>query len=447
VTAREVNFDGLVGPTHNYAGLSYGNVASRTHAHNLSSPREAALQGLEKMKRLADLGLTQAVLPPHERPDVHTLRSLGFQGSDQQVIVRAAREAPQVYQACCSASAMWTANAATVSPSADTADGRVSITPANLADRFHRSLEPATTARVLRAIFRDEKHFAHHEPLLAARHFADEGAANHTRLCTDYGAHGLELFVFGRYAFDDSQPTPSLFPARQTFEASEAIARRHGLDRERVVFAQQNPRAIDAGVFHNDVIAVGDRNVLFCHEQAFLHRARVLEELESRFNGSLMVLEVSDEQVSLEQAVSSYLFNGQLLSLPNARTLMIVPDECAQDEAVSSYLQGLVDGNSPVDEVLYLGLRESMRNGGGPACLRLRVVLTPEESACTNPHVFFQDDLHVKLHAWVERHYRDRLAPEDLADPRLLTESRTALDELTNILGLGSVYPFQLQVT
>ncbi len=41
------------------------------------------------------------------------------------------------------------------------------------------------------------------------------------------------------------------------------------------------------------------------------------------------------------------------------------------------------------------------------------------------------------------RRYRDRLAESDLADPKLIGESRTALDELTRILQLGNVYPFQ----
>ncbi|WP_417895004.1 N-succinylarginine dihydrolase, partial [Bacillus inaquosorum] len=92
-----------------------------------------------------------------------------------------------------------------------------------------------------------------------------------TRLCRAYGEAGVELFVYGRSAFDVSQPAPKRYPARQTLEASQAIARLHGLGDESAVFIQQNPDVIDQGVFHNDVIAVGNQNVLFFHQQAFLH--------------------------------------------------------------------------------------------------------------------------------------------------------------------------------
>ena len=74
----ETNFDGLVGPTHSYAGLSYGNVASARNQGAAGNPRKAALQGLAKMEAVAALGLVQGVLPPHERPHVPTLRALGF---------------------------------------------------------------------------------------------------------------------------------------------------------------------------------------------------------------------------------------------------------------------------------------------------------------------------------------------------------------------------------
>src|SRR4051812_47984080 len=129
---REYNFDGLIGPTHNYAGLSPGNLASQHHGGQPSQPREAALQGLEKMRFVSELGVGQAVLPPQPRPSLRTLRSLGFTGSDEEVITRAARDAEHLLRLTSSASAMWTANAATVAPSADTADGRVHLTPANL---------------------------------------------------------------------------------------------------------------------------------------------------------------------------------------------------------------------------------------------------------------------------------------------------------------------------
>ncbi|MDQ2695977.1 MAG: N-succinylarginine dihydrolase [Pseudomonadota bacterium] len=442
MTAYEVNFDGLVGPIHNYSGLSLGNVASMGHAGRVASPRTAALEGLAKMKRLADLGLRQAVLPPQERPAVSVLRRLGFAGGDARVIEKAARKAPAVFRACCSASAMWAANAATVSPSADAADRRVHFTPANLAATFHRAIEAAATARALKAIFADEDHFAHHPPLPPGMHFADEGAANHIRLCAGHGAPGVEVFVYGRRAFDQG-PRPARFPARQTCEASAAVARLHGLDPARTLFVQQNPEAIDAGVFHNDVIAVGNGPLLLCHERAFADRQGVLAELQDKFAGALQVLEIADDEVTVEEAVSSYLFNSQLVTLPDASMALIAPAECAEMPRVRDCIQRLVGGDNPIAQVLYANLRQSMRNGGGPACLRLRVVLTEAELAKANHAVFLDDDLYARLCDWVERHYRDRLAIDDLADPALLAECRTALDELSAMLRLGSVFAFQ----
>jgi len=443
---KEVNFDGLVGPTHNYAGLSFGNVASYSNANAKSSPRQAALQGLQKMKSLADLGMPQGVLAPQERPDVYTLRKLGFTGNDAQVLEKAASQAPEVHLACCSASSMWTANAATVSPSADTTDGRVHFTPANLTNKFHRSLEPVVTGRILSATFNNSKYFAHHEHLPDNEHFGDEGAANHTRFCHDYGAAGVEMFVYGRYAFDGSKPAPTKYPARQTFEACQAIARLHGLQDESVVYVQQNPDVIDQGVFHNDVIAVGNQNVLFYHEQAFFDTKNKLAELESKFANEfkpMHFIEVPTERVSVLDAVKTYLFNTQIITLPNGDMAIVAPTECQENAAVSGYLADVVNMNTPIKQVHYFDVKQSMRNGGGPACLRLRVALTESELQAVNPNTMMNDALYEKLTSWVNKHYRDELSVSDLSDPSLLNESRSALDELTQILKLGSVYPFQ----
>src|SRR5262245_13496570 len=269
-TAHEINFDGLVGPTHNYAGLSYGNIASMKNKSAVSSPKQAALQGLEKMRLLAGLGVKQAILPPHERPHVATLRTLGFRGSDADVLKAAQKQDTVLLAAVCSSSNMWTANAATVSPSADTADGKVHFTPANLISQFHRSLEPPTTARLLGAIFPESAScFVHHPPLPCASHLSDEGAANHTRLARRHGEAGVEIFVYGRRAFDGADAGPRKFPARQTSEACAAIARNHQLDPGRVIFLRQSPAAIDAGAFHNDVVSVGNENVLLYHQAAY----------------------------------------------------------------------------------------------------------------------------------------------------------------------------------
>jgi succinylarginine dihydrolase len=440
----EVNFDGLVGPTHNYAGLSFGNVASFSNASASSSPKQAAKQGLKKMKSLADLGMIQGVLAPQERPDIQTLRRLGFTGSDSTVLENAAKQAPEVFQACCSASSMWTANAATVSPSADTADGRVHFTPANLANKFHRSLEPEVTGRILKATFSNEKYFHHHKHLPDNEHFGDEGAANHTRLCTNYGHAGVEIFVYGRYAFDNSKPAPKKYPARQTFESCTAIARLHGLSEDGVVYIQQNPDVIDQGVFHNDVIAVGNQNVLFYHQQAFYNTDAALSEIKYKFGDSpLHFIQVDTKDVSVQEAIKTYLFNTQIITLPSGEMAIIAPTECEESPAVSSYLANLVQQNTPIKEVKYYDVKQSMRNGGGPACLRLRVAMTDQEIEGVNQNTLINDVQFERLNTWVDKHYRDTLSISDLRDPKILTESRTALDELTQLLKLGSVYPFQ----
>ena len=440
----EVNFDGLVGPTHNYAGLSYGNVASLNNASESSSPKQAAKQGLKKMKALADLGMIQGVLAPQERPDVHALRRLGFSGSDAEVLASAAKQAPAIFQACCSASSMWTANAATVSPSADTADNKIHFTPANLTNKFHRSLEPVVTGKILKAVFNDPAYFSHHQHLPDNEHFGDEGAANHTRLCSAYGNPGIEIFVYGRHAFDNSQPAPSRYPARQTFEASQAIARLHGLSDDKVVYALQNPDVIDQGVFHNDVICVGNQNVLFYHQQAFYQTQAVLDEIQRKFGEQeLHFIQVDSQDVSVQDAIKSYLFNTQIITLPNGTMTIIAPSECEDNPAVAAYLNKLLSLNTPIKAVKFFDVKQSMRNGGGPACLRLRVAMTEQERAAVNPHTLMNDALFESLNTWVDKHYRDQLLIDDLRDPQLLIESRTALDELTQLLKLGSVYPFQ----
>lgn len=453
MSTQEVNFDGLVGPTHNYAGLSHGNIASMSHRGATSNPREAALQGLAKMHFLADLGVPQAILPPHERPSIQTLRALGFSGRNEAAILRSAAErAPALLAACSSASSMWVANAATVTPSADAADGRVHFTPANLVAKFHRSIEPPQTARTLRAIFRDETRFVVHAPIPGGQALGDEGAANHTRFAPSHARLGLHLFVYGHRAFASAPATSraKIFSSRQSREAGEAIQRCHLMDDKNVVFARQHPGAIDAGVFHNDVISVGNENVFLYHERAFVRTPAVIAGLRRRYaslhpGAELFPIEVSLARVPLAAAVGSYLFNSQLVTLARGRMALIAPTQCAETPRVRTFIDGLVaGGRTPVGEVHYLDLKQSMRNGGGPACLRLRVVLTPAELAALPPRVRFNDATHAVLTAWVKKHYREKLVEADLADPLLLDESRRALDELTRLLDLGSIYPFQI---
>jgi succinylarginine dihydrolase len=438
---REYNFDGLVGPTHNYAGLSYGNVASAAHEGQVSNPRRAALQGLSKMRFVRDLGVGQAVLPPQPRPSLRVLRQLGFGAgrSDEEVIAAAAREGEHLLRLCASASSMWTANAATVAPSADATDGRVHLTPANLQAMFHRAIEADTTHAVLRAIFADERRFAVHAPLPGGGQLADEGAANHTRLVGAGGA--VHLFAWGRRSWGEAA-RPARFPARQTLEASQAVARLHRLAPDRLVFAQQHPAGIDAGAFHTDVLAVGHGDLFLMHELAFLDAEGLIGALRAAVGDGLAVVVARQAELPIEDAVGAYPFNSQLLGLPDGRKVIVAPEESRERPAARRFLERVV-AEGHVAEVRYRDVRDSMNNGGGPACLRQRVVLTDGEVAAIGAKVFLTDTLADELASWIERHYRDRLSPADLGDPALAREGLVALDELTRILRLGSVYEFQ----
>jgi succinylarginine dihydrolase len=436
---REYNFDGLVGLTHNYAGLSLGNLASSQSRGQVGNPRAAVIQGLEKMWFLHRLGVGQAVLPPPERPDMRTLRRLGFGGHDEDVLTSAAAE-PTVLAACSSASSMWAANAATVAASSDTADGRLHLTPANLSSMFHRSLEVPFTTRSLRAIFADDKAFAVHDSLPCSSTFSDEGAANHMRLVSSLGA--VHVLAWGRENTGVAE-RPGKFPARQTLEASRAIARLHGLAADRTCFWQQLPAGIDAGAFHTDVLAVGHLSFLMLHEDAFVDREQRLDELHRLLGEELRVCVATSAELPTTDAVRAYPFNSQVVTLASGNLAIVAPREAEQNAASRRFLERVLSEDNPVEAVHYIDVNASMNNGGGPACLRLRVPLTDEERSLVTARVFMDEALYRELRAWAGRHYRDRITLADLADPALLNEVRTALDELSAILRLGSLYDFQ----
>ena len=410
---KEINFDGIVGPSHNYAGLSFGNLAAMRNMGATSRPRAAALQGLDKMRANLALGLTQGLLVPHPRPARAWLAELGTtpERADLSLIANAM-----------SASAMWAANAATVSPAPDTADGRAHLTIANLKSMPHRSHEwPATLAQ-LRLVFADGRHFAVHAPVPPA--FGDEGAANHMRLAERHGAPGLELFVYG--------VTGGAFPARQHLEASRAVARLHGLDPERVLFVEQSAEAIAAGAFHNDVVAVANERVLFAHEAAFADRDGLLDQLGSRFP-SLEYVEVPTAEVSLDDAIRSYLFNAQLVTPPDGQPTLIVPGEARDTPSVWAWLQRHLAGNGAIRRIEVVDVRESMANGGGPACLRLRVVADP---ATVDPRFLVDEAKLNRLSEVISSAWPEEIAPTDLGAPKLLAAVEAARAALLDALEL-----------
>ena len=441
----EVNFDGLVGPNHNYAGLAEGNLASAKNSKNTSFPKKAALQGLEKMQRLTKLGLKQAIIPPQQRPDLSALKRLGFEGSDKTVLEKAGKEAPQLLSAVYSASCMWTANCATVSPSKDTEDGKTHLTPANLSSNFHRSIEGQHSFHFLNTVFKNNKYFTVHPALPYSDQFSDEGAANHIRFCPSHSDKGIELFIYGK---GQGIPLSNTYKARQDFAASKALIRIHQIKKGQAIHALQSGRAIDAGVFHNDVISTGNEDLFLLHEYTFEKQTETKKELRSLYRtihqSDIIFEEIKANELSLQEAVSSYLFNTQIVSLPDRSMTMIAPLECRETENAFKAIQKVIDGPSRLNNVIFMDLRESMQNGGGPACLRLRIPLSEDELAAVHREVILNDALYEKLKKWINKHYRDEIRPSDLLDYSLLEEIQTALDELTQILNLGSFYPFQL---
>jgi succinylarginine dihydrolase len=410
---REINFDGIIGPSHNYAGLSFGNVASMRHGGQVSQPRAAALQGIDKMRANLALGLAQGIFLPHARPNRGWLTELGTTIEECE---------PALAANAMSASAMWAANAATVSPGPDTADGKCHLTPANLRTMAHRSHEWTGTLAQLRLAFANESAFSVHAPVPPA--FGDEGAANHMRLAPAHGEPGVELFVYG--------VSGGAFPARQHVEASKAIARLHRLDPERTFFVQQSEEAIAAGAFHNDVVAVANERVLFAHEQAFEDRDSVIAACERLVPGFELV-EVAAADVPIGDAIASYLFNAQLVTRPDGQMTLVVPTEARETPSVWSWLERHVAGNGPIRRVEVVDVRQSMANGGGPACLRLRVVADP---AMVDPR-FLVDDSKLDAIAEVVRiRWPVEIANAELQARALIRDVESARSALLDSVGL-----------
>ncbi|MGB5483766.1 N-succinylarginine dihydrolase [Parasphingorhabdus sp.] len=413
----EINFDGIIGPSHNYAGLSIGNIASSNNAGETAYPREAALQGIAKMRHNLDLGLVQGFFMPLDRPNIGWLGSLGTTVDDAE---------PNIRAAAFSASSMWAANAATISPAPDTPDGKCHLTVANLQTMPHRSHEWPGTLSQLELAFADKHNFTVHAPVPSP--FGDEGAANHMRLCLTHDAPGIEIFVYGK--------SGGPFPARQHIQASNAVARKHGLDQKRVIFAQQAEIAIAAGAFHNDVVAVANERVLFTHEQAFEQPEALYDTIRNTMPDAEIVI-VPADRVSLDDAIKSYLFNAQLVTLPDgAGMALILPTEARDNDAVWTYLTDLVAGNGPIRRLCPVDVRQSMANGGGPACLRLRVVADPatiDQRFIATPR---------KLDAMagvVTNHWPEAINPEQLSDPELRKSIGKARIRLLEICDLSEL--------
>ena len=437
MNGREWQFDGLVGPTHNYAGLAHGNKAAIDNAGAISNPRAAALQGLKKMKFVRDLGVPQAFLPPHFRPAISHLRRLGFSGTVASVLVQAHKAAPHLVASVFSSSFMWTANAATVAPSQDTADGKLHLTPSNMTSHFHRAIESEFSYQLLSRIFHNASLFSVHKPLYPHAIFGDEGAANHMVVNTNHNASGCHIFVYGENS--ESVDKPHRYPARQKLTASQAVARGNRLDPQKTFYVQQAPSSIDQGMFHNDVIAMNTTQRLIVHAEAFVGDDQQRLRVWAREQSGLVYREIGTEELSVAEAVATYFFNSQLIDLSDNNFVLIAPSESADYPKASAFLTQLTD-EGILHTVHFRDLRESMRNGGGPACLRLRVVMNPQEAAAIHPGIILTDARYAALKQWVSKHYRDRLAARDFLDPLFIGELEKAYIALESIIEMPGLY-------
>jgi succinylarginine dihydrolase len=415
LSLAEINFDGIVGPTHNYAGLSLGNLAATAHAGDVSYPRAAALQGLEKMRANMALGLAQGFFLPLPRPNNAWLEALATDHSTDAALIAGAW----------SASSMWTANAATVSPAPDTADGRSHFTIANLVTMPHRSHECPDALKQLQLAFADKTHFAVHGPVPPC--FGDEGAANHMRLTGAHGEPGLEVFVYGT--------SGGRFPARQHEQASRVVARRHGLDPERVLFVEQSPEAIAAGAFHNDVVAVANERVLVAHEQAFADPVGTYAAIREKYP-TVEIITVPASAVSLAEAVRSYLLNGQLVTPPSGEMALIIPTEAWDSAPVRQWLEGVLASNGPIRRIVPVDVRQSMANGGGPACMRLRVVADP---ITVDPRFLLDEAKAETIERVISETWPEQIDAADVGQEALARTVVAARQALLDILNLNAL--------
>ena len=419
----EVQVDRLVGPTHHFGGLGVGNLASQESSGETSNPAAAALQGLDKMRRVAQLGVPQLVLPPQPSPDLSLLTSHGFGDDEATALRRAADEAPEILSAATTCSAMWTANAATVTPGPDGALPSTQVSIANLSASLHRSIESEQTSADLRAALGDT--CAINDAFGGGAPMRDEGAANHMRLSTFEDKPSVNVLVYG-----DQDPLPEMFWPRQTLAASKSIARRHRLFRDNTFFLKQHPLAIDAGAFHNDVVAMSHGDILIHHEFAFDDDGQAIAKVKQRFleleRTELRHIVVNSQQLSLEDSVSTYLFNSQIVSPPeSARPVIICPRQVRENKAARNLIRDWCQ-RGIFREACYVSLDESMSGGGGPACLRLRVPL-PQDSIDQLPATYrWTHDLDQDLRNAIDATYPTKLHLRDLHSPDVLEQIHQA---------------------
>jgi len=452
----EVQFDGIIGPTHHFGGLGVGNVASLASRAKESYPRAAALEGAAKMDLVASLGIPQFFLPPLVRPNWDFLVRCGLIDSKQrfdrakqvEALRRCAEESPMLLSAAYSSSFMWTANAGTFCPGTDASDGVSRLVLANLSSSLHRGMEAVERYQQFSDLFRGCEKVQVCLPIPAVDPLRDEGAANHMRFAAPHAMQsslGLHVFVHGishhgishhgasnlpevRHgggAVDGAGTVSSLgnsFRSRQSSLASHAVSNFMRLPVGQRIYALQSRKAIDAGVFHNDVIATSNRNLFLYHADAFENGDRIVDEIlasyEKLFGEPIYSIRINADSIPLNEAVQTYLFNSQIVSLPNGGMHMVCPAHCEQSSAVRELIGSWVrDARNPICGVNYVHLNESMANGGGPACLRLRMDWpTGWLTGSSMPSLAkyrWDDGASQKIKDWIARFYPERLVFED----------------------------------
>jgi succinylarginine dihydrolase len=399
------NFDGLVGATHHYAGLSQGNIASTTHKNTVSNPKEAALQGLAQMRLVYDIVGIQGFLPPHTRPNFEFLHKQGFGSDEAKALQKAYIKKPDILAAAWSASAMWTANAATITK---TDKNYVHITPANLLTMKHRHQELEQTVKNLKMIFHDTEYFTHH----LAGAMPDEGAANYMPLRGKDTAY--DIFVYS--------PQKANYPARQSVFAFQEIAKNHGC--KNPIFLEQSVIAVNSGAFHNDVVAVSHDDYIIYHEYAFSN--------DSALPHDILKIKIPNAMLSLEEAVKTYLFNMRIVTDKNNDDVIIASTDILENKNALKVIDFIFEKNPKIKNIHYLDLKQSMANGGGSACLRVRVPIINKDAV--NQSYLFNDERFKKLEHFIKNNYRDRLTFDDLQDIDFATETLAIHQNLNTLI-------------
>ncbi len=417
---KEVIFIGLPGTTHHYGGLSNDNVASGMNRGSESSPKQAALQVIALARYLGSIGIKVGILPPQQRPFLPVLEEKGYNISDVPIAI---------LEQVSSSSFMWAANAATVTPAWDSADHKLHLSVANLHTNPHRRIEAQATYNIMAQLFRNVPDAIVHPPLDAGQGFLDEGAANHMLLAPSHAEAGLHVFVYGK---------------RQNLAASKEIAQLHNIPDTQLLFLEQNPDVISKGVFHNDVIAVSNENLLLAHERAYKGGLEDIAQIKKAYNGlhpgkPLQAIIINDDDLSVEEAVHSYFFNSQVVTKASGKMAVIAPMELQNlfsGKAAILMEKIRADASNTIDEVQYLDLRQSMRNGGGPACLRLRATLSAAQLSALeqNTGIIAGETMLAELEKLVEYYYPQTLTPEGLRDAKIYSNCKELLTHLSMLM-------------